>query len=81
MKLHDKVKNTTKTAITRGLWTNLGQFTALQRVWLNRFTGSQPFHYPQKLCNQKETHLKFVNNPPFYNIETEDQQPAQAERS
>ena len=32
--------------------------TATQLVWLNRFTGSQPSHLPQKLCNQKDTHLK-----------------------
>ena len=27
-------------------------------VWLNRFTGSKPSHELQKLCNQKDTHLK-----------------------
>ena len=26
-------------------------------VWLNQFTGSQPSHLPQNLCNQKDTHL------------------------
>ena len=31
---------------------------------VNRFT-DPPSHSPQQLCNQKETHLKFVNKPPY----------------
>ena len=27
-------------------------------LWLNRFTRSQPSHWPQKPCNQKDTRLK-----------------------
>ena len=32
---------------------------------VNQFAGSQPSHLPQKLCNQKDTHSKYVNNPPY----------------
>ena len=37
-----------KASITQRFWTNLGRSvgvtTAIQLVWLNRFTGSQPSH-------------------------------------
>ena len=49
-----------RTDLKRSVWVT----TATQLAWLNRFTGSQPSHYPQKLYNQKDTHLKFVNNHP-----------------
>ena len=34
-------------------WSNI-----IQLVWLNRLTGTQPSHLPQKPCNQKDTHSK-----------------------
>ena len=43
---------------------NWGNDTHVQLVWLNRCVGTQPSHLPQKLWNSKDTHLKFVNNPP-----------------
>ena len=47
-----------KTSITQRLRTDLGRSAgvtkATQLVWLNRFTGSQPSHLPQKPCNQKD---------------------------
>ena len=32
-------------------------------VWLNRFTGCQPSHQPQKLCNQKDILLRHKLSP------------------
>ena len=40
---------------------SVGITTATQLVLLNRFTGFQPSYSPQKLCNQKDTHLKICN--------------------
>ena len=63
-KMKDKrqQKDATKTSITQQLRTNLGLSvgvtTVIQLVWLNQITGFQPSHYPQKLYNQKDTHLK-----------------------
>ena len=37
---------------------SVGVTTATQLMWYNRFTGSQPSHWPQKLCSQKDAHLK-----------------------
>ena len=58
----DNTKNATKTKITQRLRTDLGWSVgatiASQLVRLNRFTGSQPSHSPQKPCNQNDTHLK-----------------------
>ena len=52
-------KDATKTSITQRLRTDLGRSigvtTAIQLVWLNRFTGIQPSHKPQKPCNKKDT--------------------------
>ena len=68
-KQSDNTKTPPKTSITQQIHTNLGKSvevtTSTKKVWLNRFTGSQPSHQPQKLCNQKDTHLKFVNCPPY----------------
>ena len=51
-----------KASITQRLRTNLGRSfgttTVIQLVWLNRFTGFQLSHLQQKLCSQKDTHLK-----------------------
>ena len=62
-KQRDNTKSPPKTSITQRLRTDLGRSVgvtiATQLVWLNRFTGSKPSHLPQKLCNQKDTHLKF----------------------
>ena len=48
MKVKRKHKDAAKTSITQQLRTNLGRSvgvtTAIQLVWLNRFTGSQSFH-------------------------------------
>ena len=45
-----------KTSITQRLRTDLGRSAgvtiATQLVWLNQFTGSQPSHSPQQLCNR-----------------------------
>ena len=61
-KQRDNTKLSTKTSITQWLETDLGWSAGVtidtKLVWLNRITGSQPFHKPQKLCNQKDTYLK-----------------------
>ena len=61
-KQRDKRKMPPKTSITQRLRTDLGwsvgETTAIQPVWLNRFTVSQPSYKRQKLCNQKDTHAK-----------------------
>ena len=61
-KQRDNIKNATKTSITQRLRTDLGRSvwvtTATQLVRLNRFTGSQPSHLPQKPCSQKDASLK-----------------------
>ena len=58
-KRHHKVKfhNDFRTDLER----LVGVTTAIQLVWLNQFTGSQPSHLPQKLCNQKDIHKVNVN--------------------
>ena len=56
----DITKMPPKTSITHRLRTDLGWsvgVTIATKLKLNRFTGSQPSHEPQKLCNQKDTHL------------------------
>ena len=59
-KQSDDTKTPPKTSITQRLriyiGRSIGVTTATQQVWLNRFTGSQPSHLPQKLCYQKNTH-------------------------
>ena len=64
-KHHDKTKTPPKISITQRLQTELGRSLELtiatQLVWLNRFTGSQPTHETQKLCNKKDTHIKISN--------------------
>ena len=65
----DNTKTPPKTLITQRLRTDLRRSDeTVQLVLLNRFTGTQPSHWPQKLCtsNQKDTHLKFVNTPPYH---------------
>ena len=61
-KQRDNTKTPQKTSITQRLRTDLGPSVgvtiATQLMWLNRFTGSQPSHLPQKPCNQKGTHIK-----------------------
>ena len=64
----DNTNNATKSSIKQHLRTDLGWSvgvtTATQLVWLTWFTGP-PSHSPQQPCNQKDTHLKFVNKPPY----------------
>ena len=61
-KQHDKTQTLPKTSITQLLWTDLGRSVgitiATQLVWLNRFTGAQNSHLPQKLCNQQDTLIR-----------------------
>ena len=54
---------------------SVGATTATQLVWINWITGDQPSHYPAKLWNWKDTHLKILL------AELEDQQLTQAEIS
>ena len=79
-KQRDNTKTQAKTAITQRLRSDIGWSVrvtiATQLVLLNRFTGSNPYHLPQQSCNQKDTHLLII-----LRIETEDQQPSEAERS
>ena len=55
-------KNATKPSITQRFRNDFGRSvgvsTAIQLMWLNRFTEFKPSHSPQKLCNQKYTHLQ-----------------------
>ena len=57
-----------KISITQRLRTDLGRSvgvtTAIQMVWLTGLL-SEPSHSPQQPCDQKDTHLKFVNRPPY----------------
>ena len=61
-KSRDNTETLQKSSITQRLRTDLGRSvvvtTVIRPVWLNQFTGSQPSHSPQKLCNQKGIHLK-----------------------
>ena len=61
----DNTKTPLTTLITQRLWAELGRSVgvtaAIQLVWLNPFTGSRPSHYPQKMCNKNDTHLKHCN--------------------
>ena len=65
----DNIKTPPKASILQRLrtdwWKSVGVTTATQFVWINKFTGSNPSHLLQKLCNQKDTHIKFVNNSPY----------------
>ena len=58
----DSTKTQPKTSITQRLRTDLGRSVgvtiAIKLVWINRLTGPQASHISQKLCNQKDTHLK-----------------------
>ena len=60
-KFNNKVYNTKtppKTLITQRWQTDLGRsvgVTAIQLVWLNRYTGTQSSHLPQRSCNQKDS--------------------------
>ena len=57
----DNTKTPPKNSLTQRLRTDLGRSVELIiLVYLNRFTGSQPSHEPQKLCNQKDTYLKIL---------------------
>ena len=64
---YDNTNTQPKTSITQWLRTHLGQsvwvMIATQLVWFNRFTGSQPSHLPQKMCNQmaKTNHLYLIS--------------------
>ena len=61
-KKRDNTKTPLKTSITPRLLTHLGwlvgEAMTTQLVRLNRFTGSQPSHKLQKLCNQKDINFK-----------------------
>ena len=67
----DNTNNVTKksdyTAVAGRLktvsWSNYGHLTGV----VNRITG-QTSHAPQQPCNQKDTHLKIVNKPPYIDI-------------
>ena len=56
-KQYDNTQMPPKTSIKQRLLTDLGRSVGVTKatklVLLNRFTGSQPSHYPQKLCYQK----------------------------
>ena len=62
-------KTPPKTSITQRLQTDLGRSvgvtTAIQLMWLNRFTGTQlPTNRKSRVI--KRTHIyKFENNPPY----------------
>ena len=43
---------------------SVGITKAIQLVWLTGLR-AQPSNSPQQPCNQKDTHLKFVNKPPY----------------
>ena len=64
----DNTTTPQKSSSTQQLRTDLGRSvgvtTATQLVWLTGLR-AQPSHFPQQLCNQKDTHLKFVNKPPY----------------
>ena len=59
-KRHQKVRLRSDFGPTRRLF---GVTTATQLVWLTGLR-AQPSHSPQQPCNQKDTHFKFVNQPP-----------------
>ena len=77
-KLPQQQKNTPQKFDYTQLWTDLGRSvrvaTVTKLVWINQLTGAQPSHYPEKLCNHKDTHLKIHGR-------VEDQQSSQAEMS
>ena len=57
----DNTKTPPKCSFTHWLQTDLGRSvrvtSVIPLVWLNLFTGSQPSHLAQKLCNQKDNPL------------------------
>ena len=63
-KQRDNTKTPPKTSITQRLRTDLGRSvgvtTATQLVYLNQFTGSQPFHSPQQLYNRGHEHADII---------------------
>ena len=63
----DNTNNETKkfdyTAVV-DLGRSAGETTATQLVWLIGLR-TQPSYSSQQPCNQKDTHLKFVNKPPY----------------
>ena len=65
-KQRDNIQTPPKTSIIQQLRIDLGWSVgvtiATQLVWLSRFTETQPSHLPQKLCNQKDIHLKIWNS-------------------
>ena len=68
----DNTKKSTKTSITQRLRTTLGwligKTAAIQLVLLNRCTGTQHFDQPQKLCYQRNTHLKIQRHRMIHRI-------------
>ena len=60
----DNTNTPPETSITQRLLTDFERSVEvtidIQLAWLNRLTLSQPSHWPQKLCNQKDTHLKIL---------------------
>ena len=76
-KQRDNTKTPPKTSITQRLRTDLGQpvgvTIAIQLVWLNQFTESQPSHSPQQLCNrgheQANNILQWAESRIYYSLE------------
>ena len=65
---HDNTKQSLKSSITQRFQTDLGRSdgatTVIQLAWLTGLR-TRPSHFPQRPCNQKDTHLKFVNKSPY----------------
>ena len=61
-------KRIKKRSIPQRLETDLGwsveATTVIKQLWLTEGLRAQPSNYPQKLWNQKDTHLKkYIKNP------------------
>ena len=64
-KQRDNTKTPPKTSIIQRLRTDsvrsIGEAIAIQLVWSNQLTGSQPSHSPQQLCNRGHEHAGIVS--------------------
>ena len=68
----DNTNNATTNSITQRLRTDLGRsFRVTTNTQLLLLTGllAQPSHFPQQPCNQKDTHIKFVNKLPCIHVD------------
>ena len=57
-------KSSNKQRLRTDLGRSVGITTANQLLWLSGLRAQLP-HSPQQPCNQKDTHLKFINKPPY----------------